>query len=190
MWPVAGYLNSTGGKASYGVRQPSGVVAWGGEQAFLFWIDNGFTTSDVWAAKADLPTPQQQQQQAPTAPGGSATPATAPVFYSYDHTTGAWDLPALPEGFDPLDVGAFLTTPSPAGATGRGQPMFPLAPTAGSVRFSGAFRSSGGAATATASHALPSHALPFCCHAMCLISRATDSRRPADALLPGRLLHR
>jgi len=140
VWPMAGYLNSTGGKTSYGVRQPSGVVAWGGEHAFLFWIDNGFATADVWAARADLLTPQQKQQMpAPTVSGASATPrATAPAFFSYDHTSGSWDLPALPAGFDPLNVEAFLATPSPAGASGRGQPMFPLAPSAGSVRFSGA----------------------------------------------------
>lgn len=134
VWPVSGYLNSTGGKASYGVRQPSGVVAWGGAYAYLFWIDNGFETSDVWAARAELTTSQPSRSDS-----NSPVPTAAQAFYSFNHVSGAWDLPALPAGFDPLNVSASLGSSSPAGSTGLGAPMFPLAPSAGAVRFSGVY---------------------------------------------------
>lgn len=115
-WPVGGYLNSTGGKASYGVRQPSALVAWDGS-AVLFWVDNSFSTADVWVARAR--------------PGAAIT---ATAFFSFNHNTLAWDLPTLPLGFDALDFMASLKQGSPAGAAGSGgAPAFPLAPTAGSV---------------------------------------------------------
>lgn len=115
-WPVDGYLNATGGKVSYGVRQPSVLVSWDGS-AYLLWIDNGLDRADIWAARA--------------APGpGQGSPAS---FFSFDHAAGTWTLPALPAGFDRLHIADSLTARSPAGASGTGAPLVPLFPTAGSV---------------------------------------------------------
>ena len=131
-WPVDGYLNASGGKSSYGVRQPGAVVAWDGA-AYLFWIDNGFASADIWIARSAPGTDQ-------------GTPAS---FRAYDHAAGTWSLPVLPAGFDSRNVSASLHAGSPAGAAsgGSGAPAFPLAPDAGSVHFAAARLTAGGAPT-------------------------------------------
>jgi len=131
-WPVDGYLNSTGGKASYGVRQPGALVAWDGA-AMLFYIDNSFATADVWIARS--------------APGdGQGSPAS---FFAFDHSAGTWSAPVLPAGFDARNVSASLRLGSPAGAAsgGAGAPAIPLAPAAGAVHFAAARLTSGGEPT-------------------------------------------
>ena len=130
VWPSDGYLNATRGKASYGVRQPGAVVTWGGD-VVLFYIDNNFDRADVWAARS----PRGVGQGAP----GS--------FFQYDTAARAWTLPALPAGFAASRFADFLQTPSPAGATGRGAPLFPLFPTAGSVHATAARLTVNGAPT-------------------------------------------
>ena len=130
-WPVDGYLNASGGKAGYGVRQPSAVAAWDGA-VMLGWIDNGFDTADIWFARAPPPP----------APLGAAS------FFSFNHASRAWDLPTLPAGFAARNFAAFLRSPSPAGAPGSGgAPAFPLAPDAGSVHVAAARLTVGGAPT-------------------------------------------
>jgi len=127
-WPAAGYLNATGGKASYGVRQPSALAAWDGA-AVLLYIDNGFSTADVWVARA---------------PPGA--PLLAASFAAFDHAARAWRLPTLPASFDARDVMASLRAPSPAGAAGSGgAPAFALAPAAGAVHAAAARLTVGGA---------------------------------------------
>jgi len=135
VWPVDGYLNSSGGKASYGVRQPSALVGWDGS-LFLFWIDNCFDTADVWIARS-APTAGGVQQGLP----GS--------FFSFNHTSVAWDVPTLPPAFDALTFPLFLQQAAPAGGSGSGaSPAFPLSPTGcGSVRFSAARLRVAGAAS-------------------------------------------
>ena len=129
-WPTGGYLNSTGGKVSYGVRQPGAILGWD-NATYIFWIDNDFERADVWAARS--------------VPGANqGAPAT---FFSYDHTAAAWSLPTLPDGFELAQLMSFLRSRSPAGATGRGAPLFPLYPTAGSVHVAAARLTSNGAPT-------------------------------------------
>ena len=130
VWPRDGYLNATRGKASFGVRQPGAVVTWSGD-VVLFYIDNAFERADVWAARS----PRGAGQGAP----GS--------FFHFDTVARAWSLPALPAGFDGQHFDDFLQTPSPAGATGRGAPLFPLFPTAGSVHATAARLTVNGAPT-------------------------------------------
>jgi hypothetical protein len=81
-WPVAGYLNASGAKTSYGVRQPGGVVSWGGGSVYLFWIDNAFDTADVWAAKAVLSGRDERSAAADTANATKIAPA--PSFFSFN----------------------------------------------------------------------------------------------------------
>ena len=120
-WPVAGYLNASRGKASYGVRQPSALAAWDGAPVLL-WIDNGFATADVWVARAP--------------PG--ARPAAA-AFAAHSAARGAWDLPLLPPRLAAEGIMAALQERSPAApGAGGGAPAFALAPSAGAVHAAGA----------------------------------------------------
>jgi len=131
VWPARGYVNTTGGKASYGVRQPGALLGWDGG-VYLLYIDNDFDRADVWAARA---APGSAEQGAP----GS--------FAAFDHVNSTWTLPALPAGFDKLRFAEFLGTPSPAGASGRGAPLFALFPTAASVHAAAARLTKGGVPT-------------------------------------------
>jgi hypothetical protein len=128
-WPRDGYLNESGGKASYGVRQPGASVHWDGALT-LFYIDNAFETADVWVARSP--------------PGVTS----ADSFRAYNALTQKWDLPLLPPGFDKGDVMASLREGSPAGAPGSGgSPAFPLFPSSGAVHTTAARLTVGGAPT-------------------------------------------
>lgn len=128
-WPRDGYLNASGGKASFGVRQPGASVHWDGGLT-LFYIDNSFDTADVWVARAPPGIP------------------TADSFRAYNAHTQKWDLPLLPPGFNKGDVMASLRAGSPAGAPGSGgAPAFPLFPSSGAVHATAARLTVGGAPT-------------------------------------------
>ena len=130
-WPLHGYKNSTGGKASYGVRQPSVIVGYD-STIYLTWMDSGFDSSEAWVA-ASRPGPTQGL------PGS---------FFLYNRLSGKWDVPALPPNFDPLAVPLFLTTPAPAASAPGAGPTFTLGDHgSGAIRLAGARLTANGTAT-------------------------------------------
>ena len=147
VWPVGGYLNASGGKRSYGVRQPGALVAWDGA-AVLMWIDNGFDTADVWVARS-LPVGSAAAAggahvaAAAAAAAAASSSSSSLSFAAYDAAAGAWSLPTLPAGFDARNVMASLQAESAAAS--RGAPAFVLAPDAGAVHASAARLTVGGA---------------------------------------------
>jgi len=87
-WPTSGYLNATGGKASYGVRQPGALLGWDGA-VYLTFIDSGFTYSDAWVARAasPAPAPMPVRHGSPLEPQPQR-PLAAADFASYSHVAG------------------------------------------------------------------------------------------------------
>lgn len=130
-WPLAGYKNATGGKASYGVRQPSAISGYDGT-LFVTWVDSGFNTSEAWVA-ASPPGPRQ------------GLPGT---FFTYNARTRAWDVPTLPPAFDPLAAPLFWSAPAPAASEPGAGPTFNLgAEGSGAIRLAGARLSANGTST-------------------------------------------
>jgi hypothetical protein len=125
VWPVDGYLNASGGKVSYGVRQPSAVRSWDGDSILLF-IDNGFTNADVWVARAVAPSPTD-----------------APAFFLHALDGSGWNVPTLPMGFDVNDVSKSFNLPSPGAS--RSAKAFDL-PGSGAVNCAAARLRVGGVA--------------------------------------------
>ena len=126
VWPVNGYLNASGAKVSYGVRQPGAVRSWDGASMLLF-IDNGFTTADVWAARAAAPSPTD-----------------VPAFFLHALDGSGWNVPPLPSGFDVNDVSKSFNLPSPGAS--RSAKAFEL-PGSGAVNCAAARLRMGGAAS-------------------------------------------
>ena len=141
-WPDAGYLvrddggggrgdggsrdggsgggggGSVGGttmkKASYGVRHPSVLGADVSHDGglYLTWLSNGLASSEFWVARS-APGPAQ---------------GTSGSFMAWNDTSGAWDAPVLPRGFDPANAAASFAERMPAAVPGGGgRPLSSLA---------------------------------------------------------------
>ncbi len=101
VWPASGYTDGGDGKLSYGVRQPSAIVApdligkIAGSFYYLYYLDESLTT--LYGTKV---------ARAPVLPSGVPGP-----FVSW---TGAdFDSPALPAGFSPASFASFFDQPGP-----------------------------------------------------------------------------
>lgn len=121
VWPSYGYLDAQGHKASFGVRHPSSLLRDG--YLYVFYVDtvNTTTITDgvtcVRVARARI--------------GADGLPQ---AFQTYYH--GQFSQPALPAGFNPAHITAFLRARGPASDcapddTGPGTIRFSVAAIAG-----------------------------------------------------------
>jgi len=102
VWPASGYTDG-GSKTSYGVRQPSAIVApdlvdkLAGDFFYIYYVDESLTSPGTKLARAAV------------LPSGAPGP-----FVSW---TGAdFDTLALPVGFSPANAAAFFAQPGPPSA--------------------------------------------------------------------------
>jgi hypothetical protein len=100
VWPASGYTDGGDGKLSYGVRQPSAIVApdfidkLAGDFYYVYYVDESIANLGTKVARA------------PVLPSGAPGP-----FVSW---TGAdFDTPALPAGFTPASFASFFDQPGP-----------------------------------------------------------------------------
>lgn len=121
VWSSAGLMDSTGTKTSLGVRHPTSLVD--GDFLYVFYMDESYADEGIRVARSPL----------------AALPS--PLGFScWDGT--AFEIPALPVGYDVANVPASYEAPGPACAAlfpedGFDSVRFSVAPLAGSSLYLG-----------------------------------------------------
>lgn len=106
-WPLPGYRNATGGKATYGLRHPSVLVGFD-SAVYVTYMENTLTGGQFYTVRSAA-GPYQ------------GLPMT---FAGLNASSLQWEIPALPLAFNVSNVSASFDQPAP-GAAWRA-PTFPI----------------------------------------------------------------
>lgn len=108
-WPLPGYLNATGGKASYGLRHP-GILLGYDAAVYVSYLENALDSGAFYIVRAA----QGPDQGLPTA------------FLGVNASTMQWGIPSLPSDFNSSNVAASFASAAPGAA--QRAPAFSMDP--------------------------------------------------------------